>query len=79
MQTLFNGQRTGNLTRQAEAAVLAGRETLRNTEQTVLLDAATAYMNVLRDTAILDLQRRNVRGAAGAAASRRATASMSAR
>src|SRR5205814_4752723 len=37
-----------------------GRETLRNAEQTTLLDAATAYMNVLRDTAILDLQRRNV-------------------
>jgi outer membrane protein len=60
VQTVFNGQRTGNLTRQAEAAVLSGRETLRNTAQTVLLDAATAYMNVLRDTAILDLQRRNV-------------------
>ena len=28
--------------------------------QTVLLNAATAYMNLLRDTAILDLQRRNV-------------------
>src|SRR5436305_6991424 len=60
VQTLFNGQRSGNLTRQAEAAVLAGRETLRTAEQTTLLDAATAYMNVLRDTAILDLQRRNV-------------------
>jgi outer membrane protein len=53
-------QRTGNLTRQAEAPVLRGRETLRNAEQVALLDAATAYMNVLRDTAILDLQRRNV-------------------
>jgi outer membrane protein len=60
VQTLYNGQRSGNLTRQAEASVLAGRETLRNAEQTALLDAATAYMNVLRDTAILDLQRRNV-------------------
>ena len=60
VQTLYNGQRTGNLTRQAEAAVLSGRETLRNAVQTALLDAATAYMNVLRDTAILDLQRRNV-------------------
>ena len=60
VQTLYNGQRTGNLTRQAESTVLSGRETLRNTVQTVLLDAATAYMNVLRDTAILDLQRRNV-------------------
>jgi outer membrane protein len=60
VQTLWNGQRTGNLTRQAEASVLAGRETLRNAEQAALLDAATQYMNVLRDTAILDLQRRNV-------------------
>jgi outer membrane protein len=60
VQPLFNGFRAGNLTRQAEATVLAGRETLRNTEQSTLLDAATAYMNVLRDTAILDLQRRNV-------------------
>ena len=60
VQTVYNGQRTGNLTRQAESAVLAGRETLRNAEQTALLDAATQYMNVLRDTAILDLQRRNV-------------------
>jgi outer membrane protein len=60
VQTVFNGHRSGNLTRQAEASVLAGRETLRNAEQTALLDAATAYMNVLRDTAILDLQRRNV-------------------
>src|SRR5205085_7697230 len=60
VQTVYNGFRAGNLTRQAEASVLAGRETLRNAEQTTLLDAATAYMNVLRDTAILDLQRRNV-------------------
>ena len=42
------------------ATVSAARETLRITEQTVLLNAATAYMNLLRDTAILDLQRRNV-------------------
>ena len=33
---------------------------LRVTEQQVLLDAATAYMNLLRDGAILDLNRRNV-------------------
>ena len=29
-------------------------------EQTVLLDAVTSYMNLLRDNAILDLQKRNV-------------------
>ena len=59
-QTLFNGFQTANRTRQAESSVLAARATLRVTEQTVLLSAATAYMNLLRDTAILDLQRRNV-------------------
>ncbi len=59
-QTLFNGFQTSNRTRQAEQAVLAARATLRVTEQTVLLNAVTAYMNLLRDTAILDLQRRNV-------------------
>ena len=59
-QTLFNGNRTFNSTRQAESQVLGARETLRNTEQTVLFQGASAYMNVLRDTAILNLQRNNV-------------------
>ena len=40
--------------------MFAARETLRTTEQTVLLSAVTAYMNLLRDTAILELQRSNV-------------------
>jgi outer membrane protein len=39
---------------------MGARETLRVTEQQVLLDAATAYMNLLRDQAILELNRRNV-------------------
>jgi outer membrane protein len=59
-QTLFNGYRTANKTRQAEAQVSAGRATLAVTEQQVLLNAATAYMNLIRDSAILDLQRKNV-------------------
>ena len=59
-QTLFNGFQTANRTRQAEQQVQAARETLRVTEQQVLLNAVTAYMNLLRDTAIFDLQRRNV-------------------
>ena len=59
-QTLYNGFQTGNRTRQAEAQVFAARETLRTTEQTVLLSAATAFMNLLRDTAIVELQRSNV-------------------
>ena len=59
-QTLFNGFQTANRTRQAEAQVLSARATLANTVQSVLLNAVTAYMNLLRDSAILDLQKRNV-------------------
>jgi outer membrane protein len=58
--TVFNGFQNANRTRQAESQVDAARETLRVTEQQVLLDAATAYMNLLRDQAVLELQRRNV-------------------
>ncbi|HEY2230886.1 MAG TPA: TolC family outer membrane protein [Xanthobacteraceae bacterium] len=60
-QTLFNGFQTASRTRQAEGQVSAARETLRTTEQTVLLSAATAYMNLLRDGALLELQRNNVK------------------
>ncbi len=67
-QTLYNGFQTANRTRQAESQVQAAREQLRVTEQTVLLNAVTAYMNLLRDAAILDLQRRNVEVLAGAIA-----------
>ena len=60
-QTLFNGFQTANRTRAAESQVSAARETLRVIEQTVLFDAATAYMNVLQTTAELEVQRNNVR------------------
>ncbi|HRJ70179.1 MAG TPA: TolC family outer membrane protein [Beijerinckiaceae bacterium] len=59
-QVIYNGGRTGNQVRGAESRVLAARETLRNKEQAVLLNAATAYMNVLRDTAILNLRRNSI-------------------
>lgn len=59
-QTVFNGFRTENSTRQAESQVFGSRESLRNVEQNTLFNAAQSYMNVLRDTAILDLQRNNV-------------------
>jgi outer membrane protein len=59
-QTLYNGFQTANKTREAESQVLAARATLSTAVQNTLLNAATAYMNLLRDTAILDLQRRNV-------------------
>jgi outer membrane protein len=59
-QPLLNGFGTSSRTRQAEQLVSSARETLRLSEQTILLNAATAYMNLIRDAAILDLQRRNV-------------------
>src|SRR5215217_1136724 len=49
-----------NSVQQAESLVLGSRETLRSTEQDVLFNGATAYMDVLRDTANLNLQRNNV-------------------
>ncbi len=60
-QTLFNGFQTANRTRLAEGQVSSAREALRVLEQTVLLNAATVYMDMLRDTAIVDVQRSNVR------------------
>jgi outer membrane protein len=59
-QNIFDGGKTRSSVSQAESQVLGARATLRNTEQNVLLDAATSYMNVLRDTAILNLNRNNV-------------------
>jgi outer membrane protein len=59
-QNVFNGFQTASRTRQAEHQVSAARETLRQTEQNVLLNAAIAYMNLIRDAAVLELQRSNV-------------------
>src|SRR5262249_53240487 len=59
-QNLFNGFQTANRVRQAESNTSAARETLRVAEQTILQNAATAYMDLLRDSALLELQRRNV-------------------
>lgn len=59
-QNLFNGFQTRNSVRSAESNILGARETLRNAEQNVLFDAAQAYMDVLRDYAILDVRRNNV-------------------
>jgi outer membrane protein len=60
-QTLFNGFQTSNRVRAAESQVSAAREGLRVLEQTVLLSAATIYMDYLRDAAIVEVQRSNVR------------------
>jgi len=60
-QTLFNGNQTANRTRAAEGQVSSAREGLRVLEQTVLLAAATIYMDYLRDSAIVEVQKSNVR------------------
>lgn len=60
-QTLFNGFQTGNRTRAAESQVSSAREGLRVLEQTVILSAASIYMDYLRDAAIVEVQRSNTR------------------
>ena len=59
-QTLFNGFKTANSVRQSESQVQSGREALRNVGEGVLLDAATAYMNVLANQSLVEAQRVNV-------------------
>ena len=60
-QTLFDGLRTTNNIKAAESNVFSTRETLRNIEQSVLQSGAQSYMDVLRDTAILDLRNSNIK------------------
>jgi outer membrane protein len=60
-QTLFNGEQTANKTRAAESQVSGAREGLRVLDQSVLLSAATIYMDYLRDSAIVEVQKSNVR------------------
>jgi outer membrane protein len=60
-QTLYNGNQTANKTRAAESAVSGAREALRVLEETVLLAAASIYMDYLRDSAIVEVNKSNVR------------------
>src|SRR5579871_446222 len=59
-QPILRGGRTIAEIGRAKALVRAGRAQLLAAEQTVLLSAATAYMDVVRDTAILGLRQHNV-------------------
>ena len=59
-QPLFTGFQVTNAVREAEAAVRAGREILRDIERLILLEAVTAYMDVVRDQAVVLLQENNV-------------------
>ena len=55
-QSVFSGFRTVNGVREAEAGVRAGRENLRTVESQILLEAVTAYADVIRDTALVRLR-----------------------
>lgn len=59
-QPVFRGGRTYAGIGRAKAQVRAGRADLLAAEQTVLMAAATAYVDVVRDGAIVRLRRQNV-------------------
>ena len=61
MQSLYRGGRTGAQIEEAEYVVKANRARLALTEQTVLFSAATAYGDVARDQAVLELNKSNER------------------
>ena len=59
-QPVFRGLRTINSIKRAQANIAAGRQDLLAVEQEVLLAAATAYMDVIRDREISRLRRGQV-------------------
>ncbi len=59
-QSLFDGFRTRNNVRAAQANVFGGRQSLLNTEMTILLSAAQIYANVVRDARIVRVRRQNL-------------------
>jgi outer membrane protein len=60
-QPLFEGFQNLNAIRQAKSIVQSARESLRIVEQTILLDASTAYVNVVRDQAVVRLRENDVK------------------
>lgn len=56
-QPLFRGFRTLAETEAAQKQVLAGRAKLRSAEQQLFLDTASSYLGLLRDQAVLELER----------------------
>jgi outer membrane protein len=58
---LFRGGAVRNSVRAADARVMAGRADLRATEGDVFTDAVGAYMDVIRDTSIVELNQNQVR------------------
>jgi len=61
LQPVYQGGRLKAQRRQALTQILAARENLRQIEQDVLLAAALAYLDVLRDEQTAHIRRNNVR------------------
>jgi outer membrane protein len=59
-QPLFRGFRTQAATARAEQRVAAERARLLSTEQRILFEAISSYMNVVRERAVLELNQSNV-------------------
>jgi TolC family type I secretion outer membrane protein len=59
-QPLFRGFKTVAGTRQAEATVEAGKQQLLSVEQQVLFEAASAFMDVIRDRNVVLLRQKTV-------------------
>lgn len=59
-QSLFDGFQTTNNVQAAEARVRAAVEGFRNTEQNVLFNAASAYMDVIRDRRVAAFRSRSL-------------------
>ncbi len=59
-QSIYRGGRTDGAIKASLARVQAGRQQLRSTEQTVLLDAVSAHMNVVRDQQVVAIRSNNV-------------------
>ena len=58
-QSIFNGMKTVNSIKAADSYIRAEQNNLYNVEQSVLLEAATAYLDVMRDEAIVKLRENN--------------------
>ena len=65
-QPLYTGGRVTAQVQTASAEILAGREQLRNVEQSVIFAAVQAYADVTRDRAALDVQLASLREVASA-------------
>jgi len=60
-QPLFRGGQTISEMKKAKNTIIAARATLRSVEQDVLLEAVTAYMDIIRDREVLELTRNNIK------------------